>query len=167
MAATVLLHWPDAQTVDLRILATDLSPAMIQRARDGLYPARDFVTPALVAIAQPGPAAELVSIAPSARRLIHFAELNLFKDWPFRGMFDAIFCRNVVIYFDEPSRIQLWLRFAARMETGAVLCLGHAERIDEAQLPQFERCGVTRYRRTEVPVPDGIFVQPLKVNACP
>lgn len=168
MAATLLHHWPDCEQADLRILATDLSPSMIGKARAGTYPmTAPPDIPALHGILSPVPESGAVSVRASARRLIRFEVLNLLAHWPFRGPFDAIFCRNVVIYFDEATRNRLWLRFAGRMEPGGMLCLGHAERIDEARLPQFQRCGITRYRRTDIPVPAGPGDQPTEVNACP
>lgn len=168
MAATLLHHWPDCARADLRILATDLSSAMIRKARAGIYPAGDLPeNPALHRVLSPTADRDSLSVSPEARRLIRFETLNLLGDWPFRGRFDAIFCRNVVIYFDEPTRERLWLRFAAQMEPGGMLCLGHAERIDEARQPQFERCGITRYRRSGAPLPADAGAQFPKVSACP
>ncbi len=46
------------------------------------------------------------------KRLITYNELNLMAQWPFKGKFDVIFCRNVVIYFDEPTQMRIWTRFA-------------------------------------------------------
>jgi two-component system chemotaxis response regulator CheY len=87
-----------------------------------------------------------------ARHNLRFEELNLLGPWPFNGMFDVIFCRNVVIYFDAPTRMALWRRFAERLHPGGTLFVGHSERVDADLEPLLEPSGVTQYRRTTRPV---------------
>jgi chemotaxis protein methyltransferase CheR len=86
---------------------------------------------------------------------VRFEELNLLGPWPFNGMFDVIFCRNVVIYFDAPTRMALWRRFAERLHPGGTLFVGHSERVDADLESLLEPSGVTQYRRTARPVPSG------------
>lgn len=83
----------------------------------------------------------------SLKQQIRFEQLNLLDPWPFKGMFDVIFCRNVVIYFDSETRTKLWRRFAERLNPGGLLFIGHSERIDASLSGLLEPSGVTQYRR--------------------
>ena len=150
LAFTLLDLCPDAARHDIRILATDVDPAILARAREGIYdndelkslpePMRSQHT------APAGPAG--FAIGEKARALISFGELNLMQDWPMRGQFDVIFCRNVAIYFDKDTQARLWSRFADLLPTGGHLCIGHSERVTGPAAPSLETVGVTTYRKT-------------------
>jgi chemotaxis protein methyltransferase CheR len=86
---------------------------------------------------------------------LRFEELNLLVRGHSKGMFDVIFCRNVVIYFDAPTRMALWRRFAERLKPGGTLFVGHSERVDPGLEALLEPSGVTQYRRTTRPVASG------------
>lgn len=151
IAATILEQAPDAAQHDLRILATDIDPAVIDQARRGVYDRRvvgDRPPPALKRLLQDGPDRTQVTVAAPARALLRFEVLNMLEPWPFQGQFDVIFCRNVVIYFDAETRCALWTRFAGRMPPGATLFIGHSERMDPRLDPLFTPAGITQYRRT-------------------
>ena len=81
------------------------------------------------------------------KRLITFNELNLMAQWPFKGKFDVIFCRNVVIYFDEPTQMKIWSRFAGMLlAEGGHLYIGHSERVSGDAKAMFDNIGITTYR---------------------
>ena len=82
------------------------------------------------------------------RSIIAFRRLNLMDPWPFHGLFDAIFCRNVMIYFDGPTKANLIDRFANQIKPGGWLYIGHSESLTGVH-PQLRAAGRTIYRRTE------------------
>jgi chemotaxis protein methyltransferase CheR len=82
----------------------------------------------------------------AVRELVSFKPLNLIQPWPMKGPFDAIFCRNVVIYFDEPTQERVWQRFAPLVSPGGKLYVGHSERVG-ASVTAFESAGLTAYRK--------------------
>ena len=137
--------------LDTKILATDISPRALAVARGGMYPAdkldgisesrrRRWMIPGT------GEQAGCVSVHPRLRALVSVRPLNLIKEWPMRGPFDAIFCRNVVIYFDQPGKQRLFRRFADMLPAGGHLFLGHSESMHGADA-DFELAGRTVYRK--------------------
>jgi chemotaxis protein methyltransferase CheR len=151
LAFTVLDMCPDAARLDIRILATDVDPAILARARAGIYSEdeRPAIPEAMRArYLQPTPDGRATfTIADKPRDLITFGELNLMQDWPLRGQFDVLFCRNVAIYFDKPTQARLWARFAGMIPAGGHLFIGHSERVAGPAEASFEGAGVTTYRR--------------------
>ena len=81
--------------------------------------------------------------------MISFGELNLVDPWPFHGPFDAIFCRNVAIYFDQETQQRLWQRFAGMLDDGGYLFIGQSERVSGPALQALETAGVTTYRKKQ------------------
>jgi chemotaxis protein methyltransferase CheR len=136
---------------DVKVLATDLDSNVLATAAAGLYPAERVKQMAPQRVAEffsagSGAHAGTLQVSPSLRQLITFKQLNLTQEWPMRGPFDAIFCRNVVIYFDINTKRALFERMARLQPPGALLFLGHSEslyRINE----QYESIGRTIYRR--------------------
>jgi chemotaxis protein methyltransferase CheR len=70
----------------------------------------------------------LVQVKPEVRQLVTFRHINLIDEpWPMRTHFDAIFCRNVIIYFDRQTQARLFGRLARYLAPGGLLFIGHAE----------------------------------------
>lgn len=156
IAATIVEHAPELAQMDVKILATDIDPVVIETARRGVYDRRllgDSPPKAIRRHLTDLPRDGFVEVAPALRGLIRFEVLNLLETWPFAGSFDVIFCRNVVIYFDAETRRALWTRFASRMPAGGVLFIGHSERMDPLLEPCFTPTGMTQYVRTPREVP--------------
>jgi chemotaxis protein methyltransferase CheR len=80
------------------------------------------------------------------RSLIAFRRLNLMDPWPFHGKFDAIFCRNVMIYFDNATKTALIDRFIQSIKPGGFLYIGHSESFHGTH-PELQLIGRTTYRR--------------------
>jgi chemotaxis protein methyltransferase CheR len=88
-----------------------------------------------------------VSVRPELRALVKFAQFNLqAQSWPAQNRFDAIFCRNVVIYFDKPTKQRLFQRYAGLLPEGGYLFLGHSESMYGLN-DNFDLIGRTVYRK--------------------
>ncbi|MDB5438435.1 MAG: chemotaxis protein, partial [Caulobacteraceae bacterium] len=149
-AMTILQVAPDAGRLDIKILATDIDPNVVAEGRTGLY--RDSLMDG-VPVDQRGKAFERDSSGgwqarEEMRDLVTFKELNLIGDWPMKGGFDVIFCRNVAIYFEEETQNRIWSRFAGLLAPGATLYIGHSERVAGPASSQLTPDGITTYRRT-------------------
>lgn len=112
-----------------RVLATDLSHRVLAQATGGQYSlAQTADVPDAMLRRYFVPAADgSWTVAASLRDLVHFGRLNLMESWPMRGPFHAIFCRNVMIYFDKPTQQALVTRYHALLAPGGYLCVGHSE----------------------------------------
>lgn len=144
MAMVLLAELPEAADLDVRILATDIDPVVVDRARAGVYSVDD-VEPVPRALASRFVINEDggVRMADSLRSLVSFGVLNLHAEWPMKGRFDALFCRNVAIYFDDETQRRLWTRFARGLTPAGRLYIGHSER---AEIPELLSDGLTIYR---------------------
>ena len=112
-----------------RILATDISARVLARAAEATY-GPEAATDVDVArlrrhFSRAGEGRW--QVAPPLRAMVRFARLNLMGEWPMRGPFDAILCRNVMIYFDKPTQAALVERFRALLAPGGHLLVGHSE----------------------------------------
>ncbi len=120
-------------TPPVSIVATDIDTNVLQTAAQGIYPLEriEKMEPARVKrffLRGKGEKGGLVRVRPELRELISFRPLNLLAaDWPVRGPFDAIFCRNVMIYFDKATQGRILARFAPLMKPDALLFAGHSE----------------------------------------
>ena len=154
LAMTVLSMMPEAADRDIRILATDIDPEVLQTARAGVYDADEFASVPKPELARffksvEGPNGMSFSANDTMRRLIAFKRLNLIAEWPMSGVFNVIFCRNVVIYFDEPTQAKIWERYAKKLVPGGLLCIGHSERLSGPALARFKTVGTTIFKLTD------------------
>ncbi|WP_309092171.1 protein-glutamate O-methyltransferase CheR [Phenylobacterium sp.] len=150
IALTILSLMPDAPDHDIRVLATDIDTNVLAHARAGVYGASSMLQiPGDLRSRWFEKDGERWAASETLRRLIVFNELNLMADWPMRRKFDAIFCRNVVIYFEEATQARVFSRFLPLMNPAARLYLGHSERISGPAAAAVESDGVTIYRLKE------------------
>ncbi len=136
---------------DVKILATDLDSNVLATAQRGIYDwdrVKDLPETRRRRWFLKGCGAQAgqVRVAPALCDLISFRRLNLMEDWPMRGVFDIVFCRNVVIYFDKPTQSALFERFADRMIKQGHLFVGHSESLFKVT-ERFTPLGKTIYQR--------------------
>jgi chemotaxis protein methyltransferase CheR len=150
IALTILSLAPDAGSRDIKVLATDIDPHVIEAGRRGVYaealiadvPAemrKRYFEPAR------GEGQGQWRACGALRNLVSFRQLNLIEDWPMRGAFHAIFCRNVVIYFDEPTQQRLWSNFIPKLEPEGRLYIGHSERVTGPAASRLSSEGISTY----------------------
>ena len=130
LAMTLSAHLPDWS---IEILASDLSVKALQRAKSGIWPierAEQIPTPYRRAFMLRGGGTQEGKMAarPELTSLIRFARINLsHESYPVAGRFDLIFCRNVLIYFDAPSKRRVIDRLLDRLDPRGYFFLGHSE----------------------------------------
>ena len=120
-------------SVPVSIYATDLDTNVLATAAKGTY-GRDRVdrlSPERLNrffVKTPGSTDGAYTVRPELRKLITFQRLNLLEpNWSVRGPLDALFCRNVMIYFDKPTQYKILKRFAPLMDNNGLLFAGHSE----------------------------------------
>ncbi len=134
---------------DARILATDIDSNVLAKAARGEYSAEaaaKMPKDRLERWFKPGAGGSTFVAAQELKNLIAFKQLNLLHDWPMKGPFDAIFCRNVVIYFDKDTQRRLFDRMADLQAPGAWLFIGHSENLFNVS-SRYKLVGRTAYRR--------------------
>ena len=149
IALSLLALIPDARAYDVRILATDINPLVLDTARKATYPAEEAVSvPAELRRSwMEGTGTGTLRLDEAPRGLVTFRQLNLIGAWPMKGPFDAVFCRNVVIYFDEKTQMRLLNRISPLIRPGGHLYLGHSERLIGPAEKLFRVDGTTVYRK--------------------
>lgn len=130
----MLLHeeWPEIGQIDVRILATDISERMLAKARTGEYDKESVqeLPPGYLIryfTANRTGSAKSYVVQDNIKKIVRFGRLNLMDEWPMRGKFDVILCRNVMIYFDSSTQRQLVQRFGDILVPGGHLLVGHSE----------------------------------------
>jgi chemotaxis protein methyltransferase CheR len=134
LAMTACEAWK-SMTPPVEIIASDIDTAVLATARQGSYPTERLDRLSRTRVQQffrkdGGSAATdgMVSVRPEVQKLVSFTPINLLAvHWPLEGPFDAIFCRNVMIYFDKPTQYGILKRFVPLLRTGGLLYAGHAE----------------------------------------
>ena len=126
----LLAAFPELRRWDFKILATDIDTTVIARAAQGVYPdneAQGLSAERLRAFERGSDGT--LRIPDAVRELISFKPLNLIGPWPMKGPFDAIFCRNVAIYFDKPTQGEMFGRFNKLLAPNGFLYIGHSENL--------------------------------------
>jgi chemotaxis protein methyltransferase CheR len=133
LAMTALECMPSFNDQDIRILATDIDTDVLARAEDGVYTLAQAqnIPDALLHryfLKGQGAHAGEVMAKPVLKGLIQFHRLNLQDEpWPMQALFDVIFCRNVLIYFDKATQQRLFQRMGGALKKDGYLMLGHSE----------------------------------------
>ena len=136
--AMTLVEQFDSWSPPVKILATDLDTGVLAKAAAGVYADEriDKLSPERVRrffLRGSGANAGRVRVRPELRDLVTFRRLNLLDAaWPMRGPFDAIFCRNVMIYFDKPTQLKVLERFVPLLRDEGLLFAGHSESFHNA-----------------------------------
>ncbi|KUF12818.1 CheR family methyltransferase [Pseudoponticoccus marisrubri] len=150
---TALAGGLDPGQTDFKVLATDIDPKIVEKARTGTFTEDELsgLSPddRKRWLDRSGIDPKAWQMSPSILSHIAFAELNLISQWPFSGPFSAIFCRNVAIYFDQPTQQTLWARLCDILEPGGLLFIGHSERVTGLATRQLKPVGITTYQKID------------------
>lgn len=145
----LLAAFPELKRWDFKILATDIDTAVLAKAAGGVYPDSELngLSPQR---ARPfeREGAGFVRVPGAVRELVAFKPLNLIGQWPMKGPFDAIFCRNVAIYFDKPTQGEMFGRFGKMLSPEGFLYIGHSENLGSGG-EGFRLVGKTIYQSRE------------------
>ncbi|MGB7371290.1 CheR family methyltransferase [Erythrobacter sp.] len=133
---------------DIIALASDLAPHAIEAGAGGRYDTKALeAVPEALRRTWCRQSGKQTEIGEELRALVRFRQLNLLGDWPVRTKFDVIFCRNVMIYFDHPTKERLVSRLVDQLQPRGYLYIGHSERVSGDASAMVEPVGPTIYRR--------------------
>jgi chemotaxis protein methyltransferase CheR len=126
----LLAAFPELKRWDFKILGTDIDTAVLAKAARGVYPESEMsgLSPERARLIEKIEDGQ-IQVPSAVRELCSFKPLNLIQPWPMKGPFDAIFCRNVAIYFDKPTQGQVFGRFGSLLAPEAFLYIGHSENL--------------------------------------
>ncbi|ACF00347.1 protein-glutamate O-methyltransferase CheR [Rhodopseudomonas palustris] len=129
------------------IIATDLSPQVLEKSKSGLFSQFEVQRglPIQLLVKYFKQAGEVWELSPEIRAMVQHRQLNLLHDFSSLGTFDIVFCRNVLIYFDQTTKVGILERIAKRLEPDGYLTLGAAETVvglTDAFKPHSSRRGV-------------------------
>ena len=115
----------------VEIIATDLSQEVLEKAKAGVYSQFEVQRglPIQMLMKYFKQTGETWQVNPELRAMIQHRQLNLLQDFSHLGTFDVIFCRNVLIYFDQETKINIFNRLARQIEPDGFLVLGAAETV--------------------------------------
>jgi len=151
LAITIREAFPEASQWDVKILATDLDSNVVAHASNGIYSREklngisDQRLRKWFRRSRSGDS-DSVKVSSELQSLITFKQLNLMHEWPMRGPFDFIFCRNVVIYFDKDTQRVLFSRYADYLTDEGHLFIGHSESLYKVS-DKFRLIGGTMYQK--------------------
>jgi len=151
LAMTLHETLQDVGRWDIKILATDLDSEVLGKGQRGMYApdrVRDMSQARMSRFFRETTYNDqpTYQVVPELRKLITFKQLNLMNPFPMKGPLNAIFCRNVVIYFDKDTQRDLFARMARLQLPRAVLFLGHSESLFKVST-EYSLIGKTIYRR--------------------
>jgi chemotaxis protein methyltransferase CheR len=154
----------------IEILATDLSQEVLEKSRTGMYSQFEVQRglPIQMLVQYFKQTGEFWQINADIRTMVQHRQLNLLKDFSNLGTFDVIFCRNVLIYFDQDTKAGVFDRFTRVIEPDGVLVLGAAESvvgISDAFAPYPERRGLYRPNATRVARAGATAMMPPRLRA--
>lgn len=152
---SILMTASDAlgQPPNVSLVASDIDSKVLATAAAGVYRVenlKNITDPQFKAFFLRGKGANsgMVRVKPELQKLVEFKIVNLVRDgWPFQDLFDVVFCRNVMIYFDGPTQRKVLERIHRVMSPGGLLFVGHAENFSESR-DLFVLKGKTVYERT-------------------
>jgi chemotaxis protein methyltransferase CheR len=149
--SAVMTVFETSSSANLRVLATDLDTQTLAKGRAGIYSTETVADMDGQRLSRwflrgRGAYEGKVRVKPELQDPIEFREFNLVKPWKLPEVFDVVFCRNVVIYFDKPTQRELFARIADVLAPGGYLYLGHSETLFGVS-EEFELVGKTIYRK--------------------
>ena len=148
--AMVLNKFSEFRNWNAKILATDLDSNVVRHCKEGIYSIEriEEIKPEYKKYFSINADGVNVTVSQEIKQWITFKQLNLMNEWPMKGPFDLIFCRNVVIYFDQPTQKKLFARYADLLSDKGVLCIGHSESLHNVS-DRFVSLGKTIYEKGE------------------
>ncbi|WP_316169367.1 protein-glutamate O-methyltransferase CheR [Bradyrhizobium sp. SZCCHNRI1058] len=154
----------------IEIIATDLSQEVLEKSKAGLYSQFEVQRglPIQLLVKYFTQLGELWQLSADIRGMVQHRQLNLLQDFSHLGKFDIIFCRNVLIYFDQETKASIFERMAKVMEPDGTLLLGAAESvvgITDAFRPNQERRGLYQINPVRSPRGGAALLPGLKVVA--
>lgn len=137
--------------IKLHITATDLDTSVLQKGADAVYPIRaieNYDLKVKKQFFQKGKGSHLnhCRVKEKYRKLVDFQQLNLMDEWQLSQKYDVIFCRNVLIYFDNPKKQRLARKYWEHLVSGGHLFLGHSETLHKIS-DDYDSVGKTIYRK--------------------
>jgi chemotaxis protein methyltransferase CheR len=152
------------------ILATDLSQGVLEKSRSGLFSQFEVQRglPIQLLVKHFTQVGELWQLNPDIRAMVQHRQLNLLQDFAHLGTFDVVFCRNVLIYFDQETKVGIFERLAKVTEPDGFMVLGAAESvvgISDAFKPHPERRGLYRPNAIRAAKPTIVAATPQPVKA--
>jgi len=152
LVMTILKVFPDVVSFDVKILSTDIDPIVVKKAKDGIYSRQDLSglrdNQIVEHFDQYG---EKFQVKKKLKEIVTFGILNLMDEFPMKGEFDVILCRNVAIYFERSIQEIVWTKILQRMSENGLLMIGHSERLYGEAAQNVDSVGVTAYRRSRGP----------------
>ncbi len=141
LAISAIENVKDLDRHDFKILATDISTQVLQTAYEGLYVEKKMERVSPTHRAQffkkmkDANGQTSWSVSPHLKKVVVFRRLNLKDTYPFQGLFQCIFCRNVMIYFDKKTQQDIIQRMCRYLSPGGYFFVGHSESLTGLDLP--------------------------------